>query len=305
MLFLDSTTSTDQTQTQLTQFEKIFDFHFDFIESPQVQSIINKIIEVLFVIVVFFILCKITDTITRIIRKKMTKKKMDKTITNVVYYISNKGIKLILIFMAVGCLGIDTSSIVGLFTATGLGIGLAVQGGLSNFAGGFLILINRPFKLDDYIECQGTAGTVEDIKLFYTYLRTPDNKVVLIPNGALIGGVVTNYSSKPTRRVDITFSIDYDANFMEAEKVILEVCKSHGLILKDPAPTVRIGEWADSSIELSTKVWVKSDDYWTVKFDLLEQVYVALNEAHIAIPYNQIQVSYRNVVEEKKQAQNK
>ena len=224
----------------------------------------------------------------------MRKRNVEKTIIQVVYYLSNKVVKLLLLLMTIGVLGIDTSSLVGLITAAGLGVSLAVQGTLANLAGGILILVLRPFKVDDYIECQGTSGTVEDIRIFYTYLKTPDNKVVLVPNGSIINGNVINYSTKPTRRVDLTFAIDYDSDYKLAQQVILDVCSKHNLILEEPSASVRISQWNASSIDLSTKVWVKNENYWTVTFDLLESVYDELNKAGIKIPYNQLEISYRN-----------
>ena len=289
----------DVIQGQSSILDKIFSFDWGL---PEVlQNFINKCIEVVVVFIVLLILCKIVDIITKRMKTKMIKRNVEKTIIQVVYYLSNKIVKLLLLLMAIGFLGIDTSSVAGLITAAGLGISLAVQGTLSNFAGGILILFLRPFKVDDYIECQGTGGTVEDIRIFYTHLRTPDNKVVLIPNGSLIGGNVTNYSTKPTRRVDFTFSIDYEADFRKAQNVIVEVCDKHPLIFKDPSPAVRISEWGTSSINLSCKVWVKNSDYWTVKFDLLENVYEEFNKAGIKIPYNQLEISYRDAL--KQQAQ--
>ena len=285
-----------------TLLDKIFSFDWGLPEP--LQNFVNKCIEVVVVFIVLLILCKIVDMITKRMRKRMIKRNVEKTIVQVVYYLSNKIVKLLLLLMAIGFLGIDTSSVAGLVTAAGLGLSLAVQGTLSNFAGGILILVLRPFKVDDYVECQGTSGTVEEIRIFYTHLRTPDNKVVLIPNGALIGGNVINYSTKATRRVDLVFSIDYEVDFKKAKDLILDICSKHQLILEDPAPAVRICEWAASSINLSCKVWVKNSDYWTVTFDLLETVYDEMNKAGIKIPYNQLEISYRDALK-KQELENK
>lgn len=298
MLFLTETVDNQQIDNLVnnnsTNLEKIF--NFDWGLPSQIQTFLNKCIEVVAVILIFLILCKIVDVITSCIRRRMRKRNVEKTIIQVVYYLSNKVVKLLLLLMTIGVLGIDTSSLVGLITAAGLGVSLAVQGTLANLAGGILILVLRPFKVDDYIECQGTSGTVEDIRIFYTYLKTPDNKVVLVPNGAIINGNVINYSTKPTRRVDLTFSIDYEADYKLAQQVILDVCSKHNLILEDPKSTVRISQWNASSIDLSTKVWVKNENYWTVTFDLLESVYDEFNKAGIKIPYNQLEISYRNAL---------
>ena len=307
-LFLTDTPATDtptetteaaaESTDKMTPMEKIFNFNWGL--PSQVQTLVNKLIEILVVIVIFIILCKIINLISRGIRKRLEKKHADKTISSVVYQLVNKGAKIILFFMMIGTLGVDTSSIIGLFTATGLGIGLALQGALSNFAGGILIIIIRPFKLDDYIECQGVSGTVEEIHIFYTHLRTPDNKLIYVPNGALIGGNVINYSAKETRRLDLNFSIDYTENFVNAEKIIKEVALAHSFVLKDPEIFVRVTEFGDSAIILTLRCWVKGDDYWNVRFDLLEQVYMALKTNGVKIPYRQLEISYRKALEEQK-----
>ena len=299
--FLGAATDTTVPETgevveELSLLDKIFSFDWGLPEP--LQNFVNKCIEVVVVFIVLLILCKIVDMITKRMRKRMIKRNVEKTIVQVVYYLSNKIVKLLLLLMAIGFLGVDTSSVAGLITAAGLGVSLAVQGTLSNFAGGILILFLRPFKVDDFIECQGTSGTVEDIRIFYTHLRTPDNKVVLIPNGALIGGNVINYSTKATRRVDLVFAIDYEADYKQAKEIILDVCAKHQLILEDPAPAVRIAEWAASSIKLSCKVWVKNENYWDVTFDLLETVYDEMNKAGIKIPYNQLEISYRDALKQ-------
>lgn len=306
-LFLSAVTDPTVPETgdvvkEPTLLDKIFSFDWGL--PSGLQNFVNKCIEVVVVFIVLLVLCKIVDIITKRMKKRMIKRNVEKTIIQVVYYLSNKIVKLLLLLMAIGFLGIDTSSVAGLITAAGLGLSLAVQGTLSNFAGGILILVLRPFKVDDYIECQGTSGTVEEIRIFYTHLRTPDNKVVLIPNGALIGGNVINYSTKATRRVDLVFSIDYEVDFKKAKDLILDICSKHQLILEDPAPAVRICEWAASSINLSCKVWVKNADYWTVTFDLLETVYDEMNKAGIKIPYNQLEISYRDALK-KQELENK
>lgn len=299
--FLSAATDTTVPETgeiieEVSLLDKIFSFDWGL--PVPIQNFVNKCIEVVVVFIALLILCKIVDVITKRMRKRMIKRNVEKTIVQVVYYLSNKIVKLLLLLMAIGFLGIDTTSVAGLITAAGLGVSLAVQGTLSNFAGGILILFLRPFKVDDYIECQGTSGTVEDIRIFYTHLRTPDNKVVLIPNGSLIGGNVINYSTKATRRVDLVFAIDYEADYKQAKAIILDVCAKHQLILEDPAPAIRIAEWASSSINLSCKVWVKNENYWAVTFDLLETVYDEMNKAGIKIPYNQLEISYRDALKQ-------
>jgi small conductance mechanosensitive channel len=183
-----------------------------------------------------------------------------------------------------------TSSIAALITSLGVGVGLAVQGALSNFAGGILIIFTRPFKIDDYIEACGVGGTVEDINLIHTILRTPDNKVITLPNGTLANENIVNYSVKDTRRVDLVFSISYEADFAQAQRLLLSTVAGHELVLADPAPFVRMKEHGDSAIKIAARVWVKSEDYWTVYFDLTERVKAVFDENDIVIPFNQLDV---------------
>ena len=255
-------------------------------------------VKLLIGVVVLFIVFKIINRLTRLMVKKAELKNRDKTLTKVLSRTLRIVLKVVAGVVFLGYVGIDTAGIGAAISSVGLAVGLALQGSLSNFAGGILILFLRPFKVDDYIECQGTSGTVEDIRIFYTHLRTPDNKVVLIPNGSLIGGNVINYSTKATRRVDLVFAIDYEADYKQAKAIILDVCAKHQLILEDPAPAVRIAEWAASSINLSCKVWVKNANYWDVTFDLLETVYDEMNKAGIKIPYNQLEISYRDALKQ-------
>ena len=202
--------------------------------------------------------------------------------------------KIVVAVCLVEYIGIDTGAITALITSMGVCVGLAVNGALANLAGGVMLILTRPFRIDDYIEAQGYAGTVEDIHITNTRVRTPDNKVVYIPNGALSSGSILNYSVKDTRRVDFVFSIAYSADFEKARKAILGICESHELVLKDPAPFIRMSEHAASSINITTRVWVNSADYWTVKFDITEAVKAKFDEEGIEIPFNQVDVHIKN-----------
>ena len=172
--------------------------------------------------------------------------------------------------------------------------GLALNGALSNLAGGVLIILTRPFRVDDFIDAQGYSGTVEDIHITCTKLRTPDNKVVYVPNGALSSGTIVNYSEKDTRRVDFTFSIGYGDDFEKAKNTVMNILSSHELVLDDPAPMVRVSEHGASSINLVARGWVKSSDYWTVNFDVIEAVKAAFDKEGIEIPFNQLDVHVKN-----------
>jgi small conductance mechanosensitive channel len=217
--------------------------------------------------------------------------KHDKTIAKVLNYIIKVGAKILVVICLVGYLGIDTSGLTALVTSLGVCAGLAVNGALSNLAGGILIIFTRPFKLDDYIEVEGSvAGTVEDIQIVCTKLRTPDNKTIYVPNGTLSNSNIINYSEKPTRRVDFDFSISYENDFEAAKAIVTEICASHSLVLSDPAPMVRVASHGQSSVDLTARVWVNNNDYWTVRFDILEAVKAAFDKNGISIPYNQLDV---------------
>lgn len=241
-------------------------------------------------LIILFIAFKVVNFIAKRLQRRLDKKNVDKTIANVTV----KALKIVLKIMAfllfLGYVGIETAGIGTIIGSVSVCIGLAVQGSLSNFAGGIVILVMRPFKLGDFIEAQGHSGTVTDIKMFYTYLNTPDNKVVMIPNGTLGNGDIINYSKEEERRVDLVFSVDYSTDLKLAKEIIEKEIENHQLILKDKGYFVRLGEMAASSLDIKTRVWVKNADYWTVYFDLLENVKKKFDENNISVPFNQLDV---------------
>ncbi len=266
------------------------------------QALMNSVVgwattagvKVIIALVVMIVTFKIINLIGRRIEKSAEKKHADKTIMRTVAYIFKLGMKIVITICLVGYVGIDTSGLTALVASLGVCVGLAVNGALSNLAGGVLIILTRPFRIDDFIEAQGYSGTVEDIHITNTKLRTPDNKVVYIPNGALSSGSVVNYSLKDTRRVDEVFSISYAADFGKAKQIIAEIVEAHPLVLKDPQPFIRMSEHAASSINITVRVWTNSADYWTVKFDMLEAVKERFDAEGIEIPFNQMDVHIKN-----------
>ena len=240
--------------------------------------------------IILLVSFRIINKISQRIERTGDSGRLDKTIARALAYVFRLGIKSIVIVCLVGFVGIDTSGFVGLFVSVGAGIGLALNGALSNLAGGILIIATRPFRVDDFIEAQGYSGTVEDIHITMTKIRTPDNKVVYIPNGPLSSGTVVNYSVKDTRRVDFTFSIGYGVNFEKAKTIVLKICEAHELVLSDPAPMVRVSNHGASGLTLVCRVWTKREDYWTVNFDLLEAVKAEFDKEGIEIPFNQLDV---------------
>lgn len=248
---------------------------------------IKLLIAIVIMIVSFALINWLSKKIAKRADKKVAEnKKIDKTIYKTASYVVKVGLKVLVVLGLVSYVGIDTSAITALIASLGVGVGLAINGTLSNFAGGVLILITRPFKDDDYIQACGYEGTVEDIRICHTRLRTTDNKVVYLPNGKLSTSEVVNFSEKDLRRVDLKFSISYSDDFEKAKTIIRKVCDANELVLKDPEPSVRVSAQSSSSIDISAKVWCKNADYWTVNFDMIENVKKAFDENGITIPFN-------------------
>ena len=255
---------------------------------------LNTGIKVIIAIILLIASFRLVTVISRKIEKNGNKDKYDKTMMRTLAYVFNVGAKIVIAVCLIGYVGVDTGGITAVIASLGVGIGLAVNGALSNLAGGVLILVTRPFKIDDYIEAQGESGTVEDIHMVCTKLRTPDNKVVYIPNGALSNGNIINYSEKDIRRVDFNFMISYEDDFEKAKAVVADILTSHPLSLTDPEPMVRLAEHGESGVRIAARVWVKSADYWTVNFDVMENVKKTFDEKGITIPYNQLEVRVKN-----------
>lgn len=243
--------------------------------------------------IVLLIVFKIINVISKRIKRRLENKHVDRTIVEVTNSILRKGLKIIALIVFLGYVGIDTAAVGSIIGAIGVAIGLAVQGSLSNFAGGIVILVMRPFKLGDYIVAQDVEGTVEEIKTFYTTLVTADNKVVMLPNGTLANNTIINLTRKNIRRVDNSFQIAYQEDVEKAKKIMLEICEQQSLILKDPEVAVRLF-YQESGIELSLRSWVKTDDYWDVYYYLNEAVKLAFDKHHIQLSYHRLSVQIEN-----------
>ena len=246
-------------------------------------------------LIVMLIAFKVIDVLAKKINKAMTKKNVDETITRVSTGAIKVAAKLLVAVLFVGFIGIETASISACIATLGVGISLAVQGTLSNFAGGVIIILMRPFKLGDFITSGGESGTVEDIKLFYTHVVTVDNRMIYIPNGALANNVIVNASVKDTRRLDITMSVAYESDTELACKLIREVCERNENIFKDPAPFVAIAAYAASSIDIVCRTWCNKGDYWDNNFYLLNEIKKEFDKNGIVIPYNQLDVHVNTV----------
>lgn len=250
--------------------------------------LVDYAIKFVVAIVIFLVGKFLARVISKAIAKILTKRGVDAAVVSFVSSLIYGLVFIVAIIAAISHLGFNTSSLVAIIGAAGLAIGLALQGSLSNFASGVLIISLRPFKSGDFVEVSGISGVVEEILIFSTKLRTGDNKAVIIPNGSITSGTITNYSAKPTRRIDLIIGVSYDANLAQTKKVLSDVVAKNELVLKDQDVTIGVSELADNSVNLVVRPWVKSENYWPVYFDLLENIKVALDEAGIEIPYPQL-----------------
>ncbi|WP_299115832.1 mechanosensitive ion channel domain-containing protein [uncultured Winogradskyella sp.] len=219
------------------------------------------------------------------LKKALNKGDYDESLKKFLADLSKWILKVVLIIVVLGTVGVETTSFAAVIAAAGLAIGLALQGSLGNFAGGVLIMIFKPFKIGDLIEAQGELGVVKEIEIFTTKLTGLTNKEIILPNGALSNGNIINYTSEGTRRVDLVYGVSYDADIKQTKEVLMNVLISHPKVLKDPAPSVTVMELADSSVNFAVRPWCNGDDYWDVYFDVTENVKIALDAAGIEIPY--------------------
>lgn len=220
---------------------------------------------------------------------------MEDTLRKFIRNLVSVGLKALLFISVASMVGIATTSFIAVLGAAGLAVGLALQGSLANFAGGVLILLFRPFKVGDFIDGSGHAGTVKEISIFHTIMTTPDNKTVIVPNGALSNGSITNFSTQPTRRVEVTFGIGYGDDLKKAKEVVEATIRADERVLAEPAPVVVISSLGDSSVNILSRCWVNSADFFPVTWDLTENVKLAFDEAGISIPFPQRDVHLYNV----------
>jgi small conductance mechanosensitive channel len=247
-------------------------------------------INIAFALVIFLVGKYIVGIITRLVKKIMVKAKVDVILVNFIGSIIKSVLLLFVVIAALDRLGVDTTSLIALIGAAGLAIGLALQGSLQNLASGVMLIIFRPFTAGDFIEAGGASGVVEEIGIFTTQMRTGDNKEIIIPNGSIFGGIITNYSKRATRRVDMVFGIGYNDDIRKAKEIIASVIAADERILDDPAPLIAIGELGSSSVNFNVRPWVKSGDYWSVYFDLNEKIKLSFDENGISIPFPQMDI---------------
>lgn len=259
------------------------------------SALLEKVIELLTVygikflaaIAIFIVGRWVAKGVTRFIERVMKKKDVDKTLVSFVGNLSYVALLAFVIIAALNQLGIQTASFIAVLGAAGLAIGLALQGSLSNFAAGVLMIIFRPFKVGHFIEGAGVSGTVESIQIFTTQLKTPDNKTIIIPNASITGDNIINYSEKGTRRLDLVFGIGYEDDIDKARQIIMGIVTEDERVFDDPVPKVLVSELADSSVNLTLRAWSKSGHHWGIHFDTIEKVKKAFDANGISIPYPQ------------------
>jgi small conductance mechanosensitive channel len=232
----------------------------------------------------------VSKLIVKALRKMMVRKNSDPGLISFVSSLANIALKIMIIISVMGMVGIQMTSFIAVLGAAGIAVGMALQGTLSNFASGVMILIFKPYKVDDYIEANGVAGVVKEIQIFNTIITTVDNKTIIVPNGSLATNTLTNYSKQPIRRVDWTVGVSYGTDFNVAKESIMRILNADSRVLKDPEIFVSISSLSDSSVDIVVRVWVNSPDYWDVYFDFYNTVYAKFNEEGISFPFPQMDV---------------
>jgi small conductance mechanosensitive channel len=266
-----------------------------FIDNIDIQQLFETYIlpwgiNIVMALAIFFIGKFIVGILVKFARKLMTKGKVDNILVNFIASIIKTVLLLFVVIAALDQLGVETTSMIALIGAAGLAIGLALQGTLQNLASGVMLIIFRPFSDGDFIEAAGVVGVVEQIGIFSITMRTGDNREIIIPNGAVYGGTITNNSRRKTRRVDMVFGIGYDDDLLKAKDIIKKILSEDERILADPAPAVVVGELADSSVNFNVRPWCKTADYWGVYSDVHEKIKLTFDAEGISIPYPQMDI---------------
>ena len=266
--------------------------------SEYVQELINKGIDlgveagksIIIAIIIYFVGKGLISLINRMLVGMMVRKNIDPAIQSFTKSLVNILLMVLLVISVVSALGVNTTSFAALLASAGVAVGMALSGNLQNLAGGIVILLFRPFRVGDYIEAQGTGGTVTEIQIFHTILTTADNKKIYRPNGALSSGNITNYSKEPLRRVDFTVGVEYGEDIDKVRKALSDILSMDERVLQEPAPVIVLGSLADSSVNMSVRVWVKSENYWSVYFETNEKIYNEFNRLGINFPYPQLTI---------------
>jgi len=263
------------------------DLNIEFLYEKILEIALEFGLSVLLGLLILFVGFKVIKYLLRAFDRAMEKYDFEPSLKTFLKSISSFTLKLILIIIVAGIFGFETTSLIALLGAAGLAIGLALQGSLSNFAGGVIILTFKPFKVNDIVEWGGDVGLVEEINILYTQLRLFDFRVITVPNGQLANSKVTNYTSKERRRVDMSVGISYSSSIPKAREIILDIVKNDERVLKDPEPMVVFTNFGDSSLDLSVRAWVNTPDYWPLYWDTMEKIKQHFDENQITIPFPQ------------------
>lgn len=265
------------------------------LESINLQDIIHTYIipwaiNIGMALAIFVVGRWIVGILLNVIDKMLNRAHMDSMLVSFIHSILKALLTLFIIIASLDQLGVNTTSFIALIGAAGLAVGLALQGSLQNFASGVLLVMFRPFKVGHFIEAAGVSGVVEEIGIFSTKLKTGDNREIIVPNGAIYGGTITNNSARDTRRIDMVFGIGYGDDIRKAKEIMQSILDADERVLKEPAPLIAVAELADSSVNFNVRPWVKAGDYWGVRFDITEKIKLAFDAAGISIPYPQMDV---------------
>ncbi len=244
-------------------------------------------LQVLAAIIIFVVGRWVAKIVTGIVVKLMTRAHVEATLVDFVKNLCFIGLMTFVIIAALSKLGVETASLAVVIGAAGLAIGFALQGTLSNFAAGVMLIIFKPFKLGDYVEAGGKAGTVKEIQIFNTVLHSPDNVRIIVPNGQVTGSAITNYTTTGSRRLDLVVGIAYESDLKKAKQLLQDIIAADSRVMEEPAPTIAVAELGDSSVDFVVRPWVKTGDYWALKFDLTEKIKLTFDENNISIPYPQ------------------
>lgn len=271
------------------------------LEALNIEELISTYVipwgtNILLALAVFIIGRWIAKLIVRIIKRLMKTANMDEVLIGFLSSILNVVLLVVVVIAALEQLGVNTTSLVALFAAAGLAVGLALKDSLSNFAAGVMLIIFKPFKVGDFIEAAGISGVVEVIRVFNTQLRTGDNREIVVPNSQIYSGIITNFSAREQRRIDLVIGIGYDDNIKAAKSVLENILQAEQRVLKEPAPVIIVSELGESSVDLAVRPWVKSEDFLNVRSDLLETIKAEFDAAGISIPFPQRHVHMQQTV---------
>ena len=278
-----------ETIQQVTENPGIIRTYFENL----IPDVISFALQVILAFLIYAISAKVIKWVVKLVRKTMERHDVDTGVVQFLTAIVRYGLYVVMIMTILSLFGVATTSVVAVLGSAGVAIGLALQGSLSNFAGGVLILVLKPFKVGDYIIQGGTEGTVYEISLFYTKLKTGDNKVVVVPNGILSNNTIINASHMDRRRVDIVVGISYDADIRTAKEIIYNLAQNDECRLPEENAIVFVDNLGASSVDIGVRLWVKASDYWAVKWRLTENIKYAMDENNISIPYTQIDVQIK------------